>query len=463
SILLDAAADLLVYGMGERPMMEIAEALAAGQSISSVTSVRGTVYKTKDLRDIDCIRLPPFSETAVSKEVYAKSFLIQYENTDSITARALAESYADCHVVQNPPARPLTTPEFDSVYGLRYERLPHPMYEKDGGVPAMEEVRFSIISCRGCFGGCHFCALAFHQGRAVQSRSHASILAEAEKLTWESDFKGYIHDVGGPTANFRAPACQKQRTEGVCARRRCLAPQPCRQLIVDHEDYRMLLQKIRRIPNVKKVFVRSGIRHDYLLRDKNDRFFQELVEHHVSGQLKVAPEHVSARTLECMGKPGRAVFDAFARRFREINERLGMRQYIVPYFMSSHPGCDLHAAIELAEYLRDMGIRPEQAQDFYPSPGTLSTCMYYTEMNPLNGQKIYVPKNPHEKAMQRALIQYQAPRNYDLVREALRRAGREDLIGFGGKCLIPPRKWSEKKFKKNFEKKSRPPIRRKKR
>lgn len=439
SILLDSGADLVLYGMGERSIVEVAEALDSGIPVSEITFLRGTVYKTKDEgRIYDAIRLPKFNNVKQSKAAFGESFLIQYQNTDAVTAKTLVEEYDEWLVVQNPPSPPLTTPELDKTYALPYMRNYHPSYEAAGGIPAIEEVKFSLISNRGCFGNCNFCALAFHQGRVVSARSHQSLLAEAEKITWEPDFKGYIHDVGGPTANFRGPACKKQREYGACKDKQCLWPRPCSQLEVTHKDYVALLRKLRELPRVKKVFIRSGIRYDYLTYDKDETFLKELCQYHISGQLKVAPEHVSQRVLEKMGKPNRDVYDKFVKRYGEINQKLGKKQYLVPYLMSSHPGSDLDAAVELAEYLRDTGHQPEQVQDFYPTPGTLSTCMYYTGVDPRTGEKVYVPKNPHEKAMQRALMQYKAPQNRDLVLEALRKAHREDLIGYGGSCLIRP-------------------------
>lgn len=440
SILLDSGADLLSYGMGEHQTLEIAEALSSGIDIKDITFIRGTVYKAKALDTVyDYIELPSFESITASKPKYAESFLIQYKNTDSINSKTLVEKYKDFYVIQNPPSPPLTQSELDSVYSLPFERNYHYMYENDGGIPAIEEVKFSIISNRGCFGNCNFCALAFHQGRVLQSRSHSSILAEASKIVWDKDFKGYIHDVGGPTANFRHSACDKQLNLGVCKDKQCLFPKPCNNLKISHEDYLNLLKKLREIPKVKKVFIRSGIRYDYLIYDKDLTFFYELCKYHISGQLKVAPEHVSNRVLEKMGKPNKEVYDRFLQKFTEINKKLGMEQYVVPYLMSSHPGSDIKAAIELAEYLRDIGHMPEQVQDFYPTPGTLSTCMYYTELDPRTMEKIYVPKAPHEKAMQRALIQYKKPQNYELVYEALKKANRLDLVGYDKKCLIRPK------------------------
>ncbi len=441
SILLDAQADLISYGMGEHSIVEIAEALESGLDVKDITFVAGTVYKTKALDSVyDAVMLPSYDELKVDKLAYAQSFYTQYCNTDPFTGKCLVEPYGDRYVVQNPPAKPLTTAEMDRVYSLPYMRTYHPSYEAMGGVPAISEIRFSLTSCRGCFGGCSFCALTFHQGRIIQSRSHASLLAEAEQMTHEPDFKGYIHDVGGPSANFRHPSCEKQLTKGVCTNKQCLFPKPCKNLKVDHKDYLTLLRKLRELPKVKKVFVRSGIRFDYVMADEEDTFLRELCQHHVSGQLKVAPEHVSDKVLRLMGKPDNSVYRAFIDKYKKINDKLGMKQYVVPYLMSSHPGSTLTEAIELAEYLRDIGYMPEQVQDFYPTTSTISTCMYYTGVDPRTMEPVYVTHNPHEKAMQRALIQYRNPANYELVAEALRKAGREDLIGFGPKCLIYPRK-----------------------
>ncbi len=443
SILLDSQADLLMYGMGERSVVEIADALNAGMDVKHITYIDGTVYKTAQLDDsLPTIVLPDFEALKRSKRGYAESFRIQYANCDPFTAKRLAEPYGKTYVVQNPPQKPLTTQEMDEVYGLPYMRAWHPSYAKAGGVPAIEEVKFSLVSNRGCFGACSFCALTFHQGRIVQTRSHESILQEAQLMTRDKDFKGYIHDVGGPTANFRHPACEKQLSKGACGGRQCLYPTPCKNMNADHSDYVSLLRKLRKLPGVKKVFVRSGIRFDYLLADKKDTFFKELVQFHISGQLKVAPEHVSDTVLQRMGKPKNAVYNRFVDKYFALNRQYGMNQYLVPYLMSSHPGSTLREAIELAEYIRDMGYNPEQVQDFYPTPSTLSTVMYYTGLDPRTMEKVYVPTDPHEKAMQRALIQYRNPKNYYLVREALLKAHREDLIGSGPKCLIravPPK------------------------
>ena len=447
SILLDSQADLISYGMGERSIVEIADALNSGLSISDITFIDGTVYKTKSLENVyDYEMLPSYDELKANKMNYAKSFYTQYCNTDPFTGKRLVEPYDNGrYVVQNPAAKPLSESEIDRVYSLPYMRTYHPSYEKLGGVPAIQEIKFSLASCRGCFGGCSFCALTFHQGRIIQSRSHQSLLIEAEKMTHEPDFKGYIHDVGGPSANFRKPACEKQLEKGVCKNRQCLFPKPCSNMKVSHKDYIELLRKLREIPKVKKVFIRSGIRFDYVMADKDDTFIKELCKYHVSGQLKVAPEHVSDKVLALMGKPSNNVYRAFIEKYKKVNEQLGMEQFVVPYLMSSHPGSSLKEAIELAEYLRDIGYMPEQVQDFYPTPSTISTCMYYTGVDPRNMQPVYVTHNPHEKAMQRALIQYRNPANYELVEEALRKAGREDLIGFDPKCLIRPRKNPPKK------------------
>lgn len=446
SILLDSQADLISYGMGEKSIIEIADALNSGISVSDLSFIAGTVYKTKDLSGLyDYELLPSYDDMVKDKLLYAKSFQIQHDNTDSFNGKILVEPYPNGeYVVQNVPQKPLSTQEMDDVYALPYRRTYHPSYEALGGVPAVAEIKFSLISSRGCFGGCNFCALTFHQGRIVQVRSHESLMEEAGLITQEPDFKGYIHDVGGPTANFRQPSCQKQLQAGVCSHRQCLFPKPCPNLEVDHADYLSLLRKLRALPNVKKVFVRSGIRFDYLMLDKDDTFFRELVEHHISGQLKVAPEHISDAVLSRMGKPENAVYQAFVEKYRRLNQKLGKNQFLVPYLMSSHPGSTLKEAVALAEYLRDIGYMPEQVQDFYPTPSTMSTVMYYTGVDPATMKPVYVCKNPHEKAMQRALIQYRNPKNYDLVREALKLAGREDLIGSDKKCLIKPRKMSGK-------------------
>lgn len=499
SILLDSKADLLIYGMGEKPILEIAASLAKGQGIEQLRNIRGTAYlanpselsefldstqdqadnsevqteNTKDVRDvalkhadsgnadsepsvllmpakepvqykepvISKVLIPSYENVLQSKRMYAEAFMAQYNEQDPLNGRTLVQPHGDKYVVQNPPAYPMTVSELDRVYALPYERTYHPSYMEAGGIPAINEVEFSITSHRGCYGGCSFCALNFHQGRVIQKRSQASILNEAKKLIWQPGFKGYIHDVGGPTANFRNIACDRQKTHGTCKSKQCLYPQPCKNLKVDHSEYLELLRKLRQLPEVKKVFIRSGIRYDYLMLDKNDDFFKELCEHHVSGQLKVAPEHVVDRVLEKMGKPGRKVYDSFVKKFYEINERIGKEQYLVPYLISSHPGSDLDAAIELALYLKNTGYTPEQVQDFYPTPGTLSTCMFYTSLDPRTMKSIYVPSLPKEKAMQRALLQFRRKENQPLVREALRKAGREELIGKGKECLVCSEKY----------------------
>ncbi|MBQ2319864.1 MAG: YgiQ family radical SAM protein [Lachnospiraceae bacterium] len=452
SILVDSQANIAVYGMGELPIVEIAEALDSGIDVQDITFINGTVYKAKSLESVyDAVTLPSYDEMKADKRKYAESFYIQYCNTDHITAKRLVEKYNDhMYIVQNPPARPLTEIEMDDVYALPYMRAYHPSYEKLGGVPALSEIKYSLTSNRGCFGGCNFCALTFHQGRVLQTRSHESIIKEAELMTGEKDFKGYIHDVGGPTANFRHRACEKQVEKGVCTGKQCLFPKPCPNLKVDHSDYLSLLRELRNLPNVKKVFVRSGIRFDYLMADKDNTFIKELCKYHISGQLRVAPEHIADEVLSMMGKPQNSVYEAFVRRYQKVNKKTGKEQFLVPYLMSSHPGSTLESAVKLAEYLRDLGYMPEQVQDFYPTPSTISTCMYYTGVDPRNMEKVYVPVNPHEKAMQRALMQYRNPANYELVKEALIKTGRTDLIGFEPHCLIRPRKekWREKTWNK---------------
>ena len=452
SVLLDSGADLISYGMGEHSIVEIAEALESGIPVEEITYIPGTVYKSKTPdRAFEPILLPSFEKVQTDKKAYAGSFALQYKNTDPFTGKPLAESYGNRgFIIQNPPARPLSQQEMDDVYDLPYTGKWHPMYDSQGGVPALEEVRFSLTSNRGCFGGCSFCALTFHQGRILQTRSHESIIREAKLMTEDSAFKGYIHDVGGPTADFRQPSCQKQLTKGVCSNRQCLFPKPCPNLTADHSDYISLLKKLRNIPKVKKVFIRSGVRFDYVMADKNKAFLKELVSHHVSGQLRVAPEHVSDTVLYYMGKPSHSVYESFLEAYKKENKRTGQEQYAVPYFMSSHPGCTMKEAVKLAEYVRDLGFTPEQVQDFYPTPSTLSTCMYYTGIHPLTGEKVYVPKAPHEKAIQRALMQYKNPANRSLVLEGLKAAGRMDLVGFGPKCLIRPAGSPKKPVKKTI-------------
>ncbi len=454
SILLDSQADLISYGMGERSIVEIADALQAGIDIKDITFIDGTVFKTKSMdRVYDAVMLPSYEQLLTDKMNYAKSFYTQYCNTDAFSGKRLVEPYGEhCYVVQNPPSKPLSMQEMDDVYALPYQRTYHPSYEKSGGIPAITEVKFSLISNRGCFGGCSFCALTFHQGRIIQVRSHESIIEEAKQMIEDPEFKGYIHDVGGPTANFRRPACEKQKTYGACVKKQCLFPKPCNNLVVDHSDYLALLRKLRKIPKVKKVFIRSGIRFDYVMADKDSAFIRELCRYHVSGQLKVAPEHVSDAVLKRMGKPQNSVYKSFSEKYKQVNEKEGLKQYLVPYLMSSHPGSSLKEAIELAEYLRDLGYMPEQVQDFYPTPSTISTCMYYTGVDPRTMEPVYVPVNPHEKAMQRALIQYRNPKLYDLVEEALKKAHREDLIGFDKHCLIRPRRLSSERQEQGFAK-----------
>lgn len=440
SILLDSKADMISYGMGERTVIEIAEALDSGLNIRDITWIPGTVVRKKSIDDEDTVILPGYSEMLEDRLKFAESFRIQYMNNEAQDSVPLAEQYdKNLYVVQNPPQPVLTGEELDEVYGMPFTREYHPMYEKDGGVPALQEVKFSLTSSRGCFGGCAFCALTYHQGRIVQSRSIESLVSEAEELVKKPDFKGYINDVGGPTANFRRPSCRKQMEKGTCKNRDCLYPEPCRNLDADHSEYIELLKRIRSIEGVKKVFVRSGVRFDYALADKNDEFLRQLCRYHVSGTLKVAPEHVSDHVLRLMRKPKNEVFQKFVKKYRDINEKYGMNQFMIPYFISSHPGSRLEDAVELAEYLNRNGFVPDQVQDFYPTPGTLSTCMYYTGVDPLTGEKVYIPDSMEEKRMQRALLHFNKPENYDLVYKALQITGRTDLIGFGRDKLIKPR------------------------
>jgi len=439
SVLVDSAATLLIFGMGERAVLACADWLARGMPQEELPALRGCCYMAKE-PPADALLLPSHAEVAADKAVYARAFMAEYEEQDAVRGRRLCQPQDTLRfLVQNPPETPLTREELDAVYALPYERAAHPSYAALGGVPALQEVRFSISAERGCFGACNFCALTFHQGRVVTSRSEDSIVREARELTTLPDFKGYIHDIGGPTANFRQPACEKQLREGCCRRRQCLFPTPCKNLRVSHTELISILRRVRALPRVKKVFIRSGIRYDYLMADQDPTFLRELCEHHVSGQLKVAPEHISPAVLDKMGKPRREVYDAFVKRYEALNRKLGLKQYLVPYLMSSHPGCTLADAVQLAEYLRDTGHQPEQVQDFYPTPGTLSTCMYYTGLDPRDMTAVYVPKTAHEKAMQRALLQWRDPKNHVLIREALRLCGREDLIGFDRDCLVPPR------------------------
>ena len=443
SVLLDSGADLLIYGMGEHAIIEIADALDAGLPVDQITYVDGTVYRTSGEGALDAVYdyhlLPSWDELNSDRLTYAKSFNIQQQNMDPITGQRLVEPYPNgIFVVQNPPSATLTTQEMDEVAELPYARHWHPDYDKAGGIPAFSEVRFSISSNRGCFGECSFCALTFHQGRVLQVRSHDSIMREAEALTHDPEFKGYINDVGGPTANFFRPACDKQLEHGVCKNKRCLWPSVCKNMVVDESGYTQLLRDLRSIPGIKKVFIRSGIRFDYTMADASDEFMLELLQHHVSGQLRLAPEHVSDAVLSVMGKPSRAVYNAFCRRFNKINKEYGLNHFVVPYLISSHPGSTMKEAVELACAVRDMGYMPEQVQDFYPTPSTMSTCMYYTGVDPRTMKPVYVARDPHEKAMQRALIQYRKPENYKLVREALIAVGRRDLIGYDKHCLIRP-------------------------
>lgn len=454
SILVDSGADILMYGMGEHQIVEVADCLDSGMDVKDITYIKGTCYMSDTPNVFDGKEIPSFENCAADKTAYAESCRIQYYEQNPYTGKTLVQKHGTKYLVQNPPSEPLDRQELDDVYELPYMKAYHPMYEKDGGIAALDEVKFSITSSRGCFGNCNFCALAFHQGRIVTSRSHESILREAEQMTKMPGFKGYIHDVGGPTANFRFPACKKQNTHGACKDKRCLFPKPCKNLEISHSEYTQLLKKLRAVKGVKKVFIRSGIRFDYLINDKDDAFFYELCEHHISGQLKVAPEHVSDNVLKYMGKPENKVFIRFAEKYRKINEKLGKKQYLVPYLMSSHPGSTINDAVELALYLKENGINPQQVQDFYPTPGTISTCMFYTGIDPFSGEKVYVPKTPHDKAMQRALLQYKNPENHKLVVEALRAAGRTDLIGFSPNCLIRPNKEKEEnEHGKNFERK----------
>ena len=438
SILVDSGATLLMYGMGETSIIQCANWVADGMNPAELSKLRGVCYMSKT-PDPGCILLPSHAEVSADKRRYAEAFLTQYEEQDPIRGRRMCQQQdTDRYLIQNEPSLPLSREALDAVYDLPYTRRWHPMYDKEGGVPALQEVEFSIASTRGCFGSCSFCAITFHQGRIIQSRSPESIVKEGRLLTTLPGFKGYIHDVGGPTANFRLPSCQKQLKSGTCKNRQCLYPTPCKNMTVSHRELVDVLRQLRALPKVKKVFIRSGLRYDYIMADKDPTFLRELCRYHISGQLKVAPEHVCPYVLDRMGKPRREVYDAFCQRYRDVNDRLGLKQYLVPYLMSSHPGSDLNAAIELACYLRDIGFYPEQVQDFYPTPGTLSTCMFYTGLDPRTMQPVYVARSPEEKAMQRALMQFRAPRNQPLVRKALRLAGREDLIGFGRQCLVPP-------------------------
>lgn len=437
SILADSGADILVYGMGERAIVEIADALAAGMSVDEITYVAGTCYMSSTLERVyDYKLIGSYNDVKNDKKAYAQAFNTIYREQDAIRGRRLVQPHEKGFLVANPPSMPLSQSELDNVYELPYTRKPHPSYKEH--IPALDEVEFSLTSCRGCFGACSFCALTMHQGRTIQSRSHASLIREAQLLTQMPTFKGYIHDVGGPSANFRQPSCKKQLKSGVCADRQCLSPSPCPNLEVSHSDYVALLKELRGIEGVKKVFVRSGIRYDYVMYDKSDAFMRELIAHHISGQLKVAPEHIDDRTLDLMGKPHAELFNAFCEKYKRMNAQMNKEQYIVPYFMSSHPGSDLNSAIALAQYLKKTGLRPEQVQDFYPTPCTLSTAMYYTGLDPRTMKPVYVPRSPDEKAMQRALMQFFMPQYRSLARKALKKADRDDLIGFGKDALVPP-------------------------
>ncbi len=440
SILDDSGADLLMYGMGENSIVEIARALERGSDIKDLRHIRGTCYMSKDVEHLKkYVEIPSFDEVKEDKYKYALAEKLTHEEQDPIRGKTIVQKHKDRYLIQVPPSLPLSQKQLDATYELPYTRNYHPMYESMGKIPAIEEVKFSLSSVRGCFGACNFCALTFHQGRIIQARSNKSLLNEADTLISDPDFKGYIHDVGGPTANFKHTACEKQKKAGACRERQCLFPTPCKNLNPDHSEYLDLLRELRKKEGVKKVFVRSGIRFDYLLEDKNDEFFEELVKHHVSGQLKVAPEHVSQNVLKYMGKPRREVYDKFCEKFYAINKKLKKEQYLVPYLMSSHPGSTLADAIELALYLKEHNLTPQQVQDFYPTPGTISTCMFHTEIDPRTMKPVYVAKSKEEKAMQRALLQYKNPDNYHLVLNALKKAGREDLIGFEKHCLITPK------------------------
>ena len=454
SILVDSKADVLIYGMGELQIIELAEALDQNRFEESLSNIRGICYMSKDIPSIDCVECPSFEEIKVDKMAFADAFRIQYDEQDPFYGRPIVQKHGDRYVVQNVPALPLTQEQMDAAYDLPYTRKWHPSYDDKGGVPALSEVQFSLVSQRGCFGSCSFCAITNHQGRIIQNRSHQSLIDEAKLTIIMDGFKGYIHDVGGPTANFRHLACDKQAVFGACKGRTCAAPEPCENLNTNHDDYIALLRKLRKLKGVKKVFVRSGLRYDYVLADNNKAFVKELCQYHVSGQLKVAPEHVSKRVTTMMGKAGKEEFLTFKKWFEEANRELGKKQYLVPYFMSSHPGCTLEDAIELAEFLRDQHMYPEQVQDFIPTPGSLSTCMYYTGINPLDGKPVYVAKKGRDKAKQRALMQYKNIENYDLVKEALIEANRRDLIGFGPECLIPSRPIGQGKMQNQGRKKT---------
>lgn len=463
SILIESGADLLMYGMGEKHIVEIAKRLASGEKISDLQNILGTCYavNTRDYAAQSAKECPSFESVSENsengKKKYAEATYIQQTEHDAVRGKTVIQRHGNKIVVQNPPMPPLTTDEMDRVYSLPFMRDYHPSYKHLGGVPGIEEVKFSVIHNRGCYGACNFCALAYHQGRQISCRSHESVIDEVKKITDMPDFKGYIHDIGGPTANFRAPSCKLQLERGLCKDKKCLAPTMCKAVEVDHSDYLSLLQKLRKLPKIKKIFIRSGIRFDYLIADKNPAFFKELVEHHISGQLKVAPEHCSPRVLDCMGKPHINVYEQFKNRFYELTQSVGKKQFLVPYLMSSHPGSTINDAIELSIFLKKEGLHPEQVQDFYPTPGTISTCMFYTGLNPMTMKSVYVPKTPDEKAQQRALLQYYKPENRQFVLSALKKAGRQDLIGYGKNCLIAPDKTavSNKQNKKQIQKKKK--------
>ncbi|GFP74352.1 YgiQ family radical SAM protein [Clostridium fungisolvens] len=453
SILLDSKADLLSYGMGEKTIVQIANLLSYGMDVKKITDVRGTCYLTKDITNLNgYVLVPSFEETASSKEAYGESYKLESYEQDPIIGKTVIQPHGDRYLVQNPPQLPLTEEEMDITYNLPYTRTYHPIYEAKGGIPAINEVKFSITSHRGCYGSCSFCALTFHQGRIIQNRSGDSIVDEAKLLTTLDDFKGYIHDIGGPTANFRHKSCKKQEKFGTCKDKQCMFPKPCSNLITDHSEYLGVLRRVRTLPGIKKVFIRSGIRYDYLIHDKNNEFFSELCKHHISGQLKVAPEHVSDKVLAQMGKPTREVYDRFVKKYYQVNEKIGKKQFLVPYLMSSHPGSDLKAAIELSLYIKEMGYTPEQVQDFYPTPGSISTTIYYTGVNPFTGETVYTPKTQEEKSMQRALLQFAVPKNHSLVKKALLKAGREDLIGKDKNCLIDWTPAKERNYKSSGKK-----------
>lgn len=458
SILVDSGADLLMYGMGEVTITEIYNRFKAGDKLKDMKDIRGTCYLTEPVNTpIGSVQCDSFEVVSENKKAYAKSCRKQYDEQDEVYGRTIVQRHGDMMLVQNPPQRSLTQSEFDRAYELPYMKAYHPMYEKEGGVPSIEEVEFSIIHNRGCYGFCNFCSIALHQGRRIQTRSEQSVLDEARELTEKPNFKGYIHDIGGPTANFRAPSCQKQLEHGLCKGKKCLAPEPCKNLTVDHTEYLEMLRKIRALKKVKKVFIRSGIRYDYLLEDKNDAFMKELIEHHVSGQLKVAPEHASNRVLDYMGKPHIEAYERFEKKFYEMTKSIGKEQYLVPYLMSSHPGCTLNDAVDLAVFLKKHNIRPEQVQDFYPTPGTISTAMFYTGLDPYTLEPVYVPRKPEEKQLQRVLLQYFKKENKEMVIKALTIAKRRDLIGNGPNCLVTPpenEKYSNNDRKTNGKQKS---------